>query len=299
MMYTIWSQQETQILKNNIGKDLDDLEKLLPARSRGSISSKIRKLSGQNTSTPSSGTKWTEAEIAHFPQDKNVDSKVLSEVAQKLPLRNKTSIWKKLKSLGYIWVKTELDLTPTEDNPYPMHGKPWTQEEIDQFPAAKIVNEEILGQTKARIPLRKPTSIWPKMKTLGYIWEEKEQVEAAPVEVVKELTPDAQYLVSLLHELGFRNPSFQKRGVTTLDMDAFKAFDIETNRREEIAKKYDLPEDFNSRQLHYAIGSISTVFPWEMSPLPEMLAAQKDPTILNIKAAAQALKARLEDYLNG
>ena len=297
MIYTKWSKEETFILETNMEKDLDELEKLLPARSRGSISSKIRKLDG--CIAPSSGNKWTEEEIEEFPEDKNVDSKILSEIAQRLPLRNKNSIWKKLKSLGYIWIKSDADLTPTEDNPYPMHGKPWTQEEIDQFPVTKIVNVDILKETQDKIPLRKPTAIWPKMRTLGYIWEEKESVEAAPVDVVKELSPDAQYLVSFLHELGFRNPSFQKRGVTTLGMDAFKAFDIETNHHDEIAEKYDLPKDFNSRQLHYALGSVSTAFPWEMSLLPEMLAAQKDPTILNVKAAAQALKARLEDYLNG
>jgi hypothetical protein len=300
MFHPKWTTIETQTLENNMEKSIETLEKLLPGRSRGSILSKMKKLKDLDkyVTIPSSGRAWTEEEISVFPEDKNVDSKVLTQVAQSLPLRNKNSIWKKMKSLGYVWIKSELDLTPTEENPYPMHGKPWTQEEINLFPENKTVNEEILRETQAKLPLRKPSSIWPKLKTLGYVWEASER----PVEVVTqspELNKDAEYLVSFLNELGFRKANFENRGTTVLGISAFDTFDTKPNCREEISTKYSLPEDFNSRQLIYAVNSIGTVFPWEMNLIPEILEAQKNPTTQNIKAAALALNNKLEKYLNG
>jgi hypothetical protein len=168
-----WTPQELDILLST--QDLDELEELLPNRSRGAIKSRLEIV----TSSP-----WTEDELKLFPENKVVNSLVMKELTDKIPGKTRNVIWQKLKESGYIWDKS-FSAESSDDNPYPDHGKKWTQEEIARFPQNKEVTAEILAEVQALIPRRKPTSIWPKMKSKGYVWAGAEEVETKSPSVVQ------------------------------------------------------------------------------------------------------------------
>jgi hypothetical protein len=236
---------------------------------------------------------WTKEEIALLPKDKNVTSDVLKHLCSILPHLTRDQIWGKLNREGYKWVKQESNYnqTPTEDNPYPNHGKPWTKEEIDHFPQDKVVTQEILDSVCNKI-YRKPGAIWKKMTEQGYSWHKVQ-------EETQELSNSAQRLISFLHELGFRAASAKYRGLPNLNVDTSEAFNIEIpDHRQSFAKNFHLPEDFNNRQLYYALGSRLSALPWDATTIPEVLEAQGNNSEENVRAAAIALKKRLEDFLN-
>jgi hypothetical protein len=276
-----WSIAELAILEST--NDLNELEALLPDRTPGAI--KKKKLDGVTSSAPK---KWTEEEILQFPTDKVVNKVILAAVSTQLS-RNRDQVWKKMKSLGYTWDK-DFVVEITEDNPYPDHGKLWTTEELALFPKDKVVNEEILNQVRALFPRRKPTSIWPKMKKEGYIWD----VQELPTtnEVISARTPEEEYVLSLAHEMGFSVP---QRGQPSLSPTLKNI----TSHREKIAQDFQLSDDFTSGELYYALGTRITPFPWEMEPIKEVATAYRNRDQASIYAAAKALHNKLEEFLNG
>ena len=272
-----WTKAELSILDTS--NDINELKKLLPERTSGAIKTKKTQL--KYTQEPS--VPWSAEEIALFPKTQKVDKAMLLELTEKLEFRDKNAIWKKLKSMGHVWVKTEIE-EPTEDNPYPMHGKLWTDEETAMFPVNKIVTKEIIDEVAAKLPLRKPSSIWPKMKKEGYVWEQQE----APV---NPLTSDEKYILSLAHELGFR----AQRGVPSLDPQLKGVED----HREQIARNFNLDEDFTSGELYCAIGGRISPLPWDMANYPEVATAHRKRDPESILAAAKVLHKALEAYING
>lgn len=254
----------------------------------GAIKAKIAQLQ-TNPEPGAVSVPWTAEEIALFPKAQKVDKAMLLELTEKLEFRDKNAVWRKLKSMGHIWVKTEIE-EPTDDNPYPMHGKLWTEEELALFPTDRIVTKEIIDEIAAKIPLRKPSSIWPKMKKEGYVWEQQEEV-VAKAPVVNTLTSNEKYILSLAHELGFR----AQRGVPSLDPQLNGVEDC----REQIASKFNLPEDFTGGELYCAIGSRISPLPWEMANFPEVAQAHRKRDPESILAAAKVLHKALEAYING
>lgn len=276
-----WTKQELDILSST--DDFEELAILLPNRTLGAIKSKRKEL------TTFSSEAWTEDEILKFPSERVVNTLILQEVAEKLPNRSKDQIWKKMKSRGYIWDK-DFKAEATEENPYPDHGKKWTAEELSRFPADKNVDAEILKEVQALFPRRKPSSIWPKMKKEGYIWIPSEEIKEE--EVISSLSSEEELIFSIAYELGFRKP---EKGITGLQPYLQKPAD----RRSDIANKFDLPEDFTQGELHYAIGTRITPFPWEMEPIPEVVTAHHYRDHNSILEAAKALHSRLEAFING
>jgi hypothetical protein len=164
-----WTPQELELLLST--EDLDELEKLIPNRSRSAIKTRRELvLAGP----------WTNEELSLFPDNKIVNSAVVQELVEKLPGKTRNVVWNKLKERGYIWDKS-FSAEATEDNPYPDHGKKWTKEETAKFPKDKVVTPEILAEVQALLPRRKPTSVWSKMKTEGYVWVEEGETKSPSV----------------------------------------------------------------------------------------------------------------------
>ena len=284
-----WSNAELAVL--NTTDDIEELKSKLPDRTAGAIRAKIAQLNKEPTEKKISEP-WTRVEIDQFPTNKKVDKDILSEVAEKLH-RDKNTVWKKMKSLGYEWVKTEA--VPTEDNPYPMHGLKWTEEELTHFPEAKEVTKEILDEVIAKIPLRKPSSMWPKMKKEGYIWVAPEE-PAKPIEeqkVEETLTEDEKYVLSLAHELGFRVKNDQKSPAIEPGLEDKYGY------KNRIATDFELSQDFTSGELYYAIGQRISPFPWEMNHCDEVAQAYAKRDKESIMKAAKALHQILEEFING
>lgn len=165
-MFKKWTKAEEDILKQEY--TIDELVELLPGRTKGAIIKRLEMVTTWDRSP------WTEEEIALFPREQLVNTDILNKLSDKLPSRHKDQIWKKLKSRGYIWDK-EYKPEASEDNPYPDHGKKWTLEETSLFPKEKEVTADILAEVQAKLPRRKPSTIWPKMKKEGYIWVKEEE----------------------------------------------------------------------------------------------------------------------------
>ena len=280
-----WSNAELSIL--NSYEDIKELAILLPTRTEGAIRSKIAQLK-KDPVFKEPNTPWDQEELDQFPTEKEVNKPILYALADKLG-RDKNHLWKKMKSMGYIWVKSVPEVT--KDNPYPMHGLKWTDEELALFPAEKEVTTEILNEIIAKIPMRKPSSIWPKMKKEGYIWVSDEP-EVTEQQVVKGLSKDELYVLSLAYELGFRKP---ESGSISLEPQLTNVED----HRAKIAKKFYLPDDFTSTDLFLALNARITPFPWEMEPLEEVQAAYRNRDQASILEAAKVLHSRLERFING
>lgn len=280
-----WSNAELSIL--NSSEDIKELAILLPTRTEGAIRSKIAQLK-KDPVFKEPNTPWDQEELDQFPTEKEVNKPILYALADKLG-RDKNHLWKKMKSMGYIWVKSVPEVT--KDNPYPMHGLKWTDEELALFPAEKEVTTEILNEIIAKIPMRKPSSIWPKMKKEGYIWVSDEP-EVTEQQVVKGLSKDELYVLSLAYELGFRKP---ESGSISLEPQLTNVED----HRAKIAKKFYLPDDFTSTDLFLALNARITPFPWEMEPLEEVQAAYRNRDQASILEAAKVLHSRLERFING
>jgi hypothetical protein len=233
-----------------------------------------------------------------FPKERLVNTTILYKIAEALPNRTRDQIWKKMKSMGYVWDK-DFREEVSENNPYPDHGKKWTEEEIGLFPENKTVNKEILEEVIAKLPRRKPSSIWPKMKKEGYIWEAEEEKPSLAMtkegEVILAHTPEEKFAISLVYELGFRQPSRLSKQPT---LQPYITPSSDHNSYA-IAECFNLTPDFTAGELYYAIGTRITPFPWEMEPIEEVAAAYRNRDQASIKAAAQALHAKLERYLNG
>ena len=278
-----WTKEELNTLTTT--DDINQLAALLPGRTLGAIRKKKMEII---TFSPDP---WTEDELLKFPTDRLVNTRILYELAEKLPNRSRDQIWRKMKSHGYIWDKDFVQ-EATEDNPYPDHGKKWTVEELALFPLDKNVDEKILKEVQALFPRRKPSSIWPKMKKEGYIWVKTEDEEATEQKESVLLSNEDKFAISLAYEIGFR---FPERNVISMEPYLSKP----ENRRDEIASKFNLDENFTQGELYYAIGTRITPFPWEMEPIPEIATAYKTRNPKEILAAAKALHAKLEEYLNG
>lgn len=285
-----WSKVEIAVLATS--EDIEELKKKLPDRTNGAIKSKIAQLKKDPEPKTTIFTPWTEEEIALFPREEKVNKAILEDLARKLKPRDKNSIWKKMKSMEYVWESTISE--PTEDNPYPNHGKLWTAEELAQFPTEKLVNKEILDEVTTKIPLRKPTSIWPRMKKDGYIWDAPEEEETAK-EIVEtiQLSEDEKYVLSFAHELGFRSKA--QRGSPALNPGLKEVEDY----REKISVDFELPLDFTSGELYYAVGNRISPFPWDSFNHPEIVKAYRDRDRKSILEAAKVLHQALEDYING
>lgn len=285
-----WSKVEIAVL--DMWDDIEELKKKLPDRTVGAIKSKIAQLNKDPEPKKASSMPWTEEEIALFPREEKINKAILESLAQKLKPRDKSSIWRKLKSMEYVWEATAAE--PTEDNPHPNHGKLWTAEELAQFPAEKLVNKEILYEVIAKIPLRKPTSIWPRMKKDGYIWDtpEEEETVKETVEIV-QLSDDEKYVLSFAHELGFRSKA--QRNSPSLNPGLKDVADY----REKISVDFELPLDFTSGELYYAVGNRISPFPWDSFSHPEIAKAYRDRDRKSILEAAKVLHQALEDYING
>lgn len=283
-----WSNAELAVLSTT--DDLEELKSKLPDRTEGAIKAKILQLN-REPSEKKISEPWTRIEIDQFPTDRKVDKSILSEVAEKLR-RDKNTVWKKMKSLGYEWVKTEA--VPTDDNPYPMHGLKWTEEELAHFPEAKEVTKEILDEVIAKISLRKPSSIWPKMKKEGYIWVAPEEDKVKPdLKIEETLTEDEKYVLSLAHELGFRSKNSQKSPAIEPGLED------KYGHKDKIASDFNLPVWFTSGELYYAIGQRISPFPWEMSYQEEVAIAYAKRDKKSIMEAAKVLHQALEEYING
>jgi hypothetical protein len=282
-----WTNAELDLLKTT--DELEELTILLPSRTKGAIKKKLLEVRSGSSDI------WTEEELLQFPTERVVNKLILAAVAEKLS-RSRDQVWRKMKSRGYVWDK-DFKEEATEDNPYPDHGKKWTPEELALFPEDKLVNAEILEKVQALFPRRKPTSIWPKMKKEGYVWdkveEEKPQLDTAEEEASLTHTPQENFVLSLAYELGFRAPT---RG-SAYALEPY--LNPTSNERASIANKFDLPEDFTSGELYYAIGTRITPFPWEMEPIEEVATAYRNRDQASVKAAAQALYDKLGKYLNG
>lgn len=283
-----WSKAELTILDTS--NDINELKKRLPDRTLGAIKTKKAQL--QYNQEPTVSVPWSAEEIALFPKTQKVDKAMLAELAEKLEFRDKNAIWKKLKSMGHVWIKTEIE-EPTEDNPYPMHGKLWTEEELALFPTDKIVTKEIIDELAAKLPLRKPSSIWPKMKKEGYVWEQQEEKVVAKSIEVNPLSNNEKYVLSIAHELGFRAQT--QRGVPSLEPQLTGVEDC----REQIASKFNLPEDFTGGELYCAIGGRISPLPWDIASFPEVATAHRKRDPESILAAAKVLHKALEAYING
>lgn len=276
-----WSNAELALLETT--DDISKLAALLPGRTPGAIKKKRLEVIAEP---------WSDEEIAQFPADRNVNSTTLAQLAKKLN-RNRDQLWKKLKASGYVWNKDHIEEV-SEEQPYPDHGKKWTAEELALFPGDKTVNEEILAKVQAALPRRKPSSIWPKMKKEGYVWEASETPEhTSEGEIVPTRSPEENFVLSLAYELGFRKPT---RG-STYSLEPY--LEATENNRADIAKRFNLPEDFTSGELHYSITNRITPFPWEMDSIPEVAKAYRDRDSASILEAAKALHAKLEAYING
>lgn len=282
-----WSNAELALLETT--DDISELAILLPGRTLGAIRKK--KLDMRSFSKEP----WTEEEVLQFPAERVVNKLILSELANKLAPKSKDQIWKKMKSLGYIWDK-DFQEEATDDNPYPDHGKKWTPEELALFPEGKLVNAEILEKVQALFPRRKPTSIWPKMKKEGYFWDKEEKPQLAMTndgEIILAHTPQENFVLSLAYELGFRTPT---RG-SAYALEPY--LNPTSNDRDAIASKFGLPEDFTSGELYYALGTRITPFPWEMEPIDEVATAYRNRDQKSIMEAAKALHSKLEKFING
>jgi len=288
-----WSKAELDALK--VTNDIDELRRLLPDRTEGAIKAKILQLS-RDPEPKEAPAPWTRVELDQFPTEMKVDKLILHSLADKLG-RDKNTLWRKMKSLGYVWVKSTEPLEATEDNPYPMHGQKWTDEELALFPQEKEVTKEILDEVITKIPFRKPSSIWPKMKKEGYIWvapEEPQQPTLPPViNAIEILTEDEKYVLSLSHELGFRKRNNQKSPAIEPGLEDKYGY------KDRIATDFGLSEAFTGGELYYAIGQRISPFPWDMNYCEEIAIAYRKRDKQSIMAAAEALHARLEEFING
>jgi hypothetical protein len=275
-----WTNLELSILAST--DDIAVLQAKLPNRSLKAIKSKKKEIS-----LPGS-LPWTQEEIALLPKEVVFNKATLLDLMSKLPTRTREEIYKKLQASGYKWESTAPE-EATEDNPYPDSGKKWTKEEISLFPENKEVTSEVLAEVQALLPRRKPTAIWPKMKSEGYIWVSTVEDK---IQEVTPLNKDEAYVLSLAYELGFR--ASNERGQPTLSPALPKQEDL----RPQIAKNLNLPEDFNSGELLYAIIERVSPFPWD-SGRKEIAQAYKTRSKEDIRAAAEKLHTALGYYLNG
>lgn len=261
--------------------DIAVLQAKLPNRTLSAIKKKKKDLA-----LPESAP-WTKEELALFPEETVFNKAILLDLTNKLPTRTRDEVYRKLKSSGYTW-DSESPEEPTEENLYPDHGKRWTKEEINRFPRDKEVTPEILEEVQKLFPRRKPTSIWPKMKSEGYIWVTPEEDKKEEAHSISE---EESYVLSFAYELGFRAST--ERGQPTLSPALPKPEDL----RPQIAKNFNLPEDFNSGELLYAIIERLSPFPWDSSR-KELAQAYKTRAPEDIRAAAEKLHAALGYYLN-
>lgn len=275
-----WTSLELSILATT--DDIAILQAKLPNRTLSAIKKKKKDLALPDSEP------WTQEELSLLPSNKIFGKSTLLDLTSKLPTRTRDEIYRKLKASGYTWDSTTPEET-TEDNPYPDHGKKWTKEEISKFPENKEVTPEILAEVQALLPRRKPTSIWPKMKSEGYIWVAPEEDK---VQEATSLNKEEAYVLSLAYELGFRTSN--ERGQPTLSPALPKQEDL----RPQIAKNLNLPEDFNSGELLYAIVERVSPFPWD-SGRKEIAQAYKTRDKDDIRAAAEKLHTALGYYLNG
>lgn len=278
-----WTNAELSALKQT--NDIDELVNLIPGRTKSAIQKKIKELANYNPDP------WTDVELSVFPSNKLVNKKILLEITEKLPNRHRDQVWKKLKSMGYVWDK-EYTEEQSDDNPYPDHGKPWRKEEMAHFPENKFVTKEILAQVQAALPRRKPSSIWPKMSKEGYIWQ-AEVAEAQETPQLPEISREENFVLDIAYELGFKSPQIGSRQPTLSP-----AIKRDPNK-EAIADHFDLTDDYTSGDVYYALQKRVTPFPWEMSHSEEIAEAYKKRDSASIKEAAKVLHARLESYLNG
>lgn len=274
-----WTNLELSILATT--DDIAVLQAKLPNRTLSAIKKKKKDLA-----IPESAP-WTREELALFPEETIFNKAILLELTNKLPTRTRDEVYRKLKSSGYTWDPATPE-EATEENPYPDHGKRWTKEEISRFPKEKEVTPEILEEVQKLFPRRKPTSIWPKMKSEGYIWVAPEESK----EETYTLSKEESYVLSFAYELGFRSST--ERGQPTLSPALPKPEDL----RPQIAKNFELPEDFNSGELLYAIIERLSPFPWD-SGRKELAQAYKTRAPEDIRAAAEKLHTALGYYLNG
>lgn len=279
-----WTKEELN--KLSITDDIAELTLLLPDRTLGAIKKKKLEL------LYSYSNEWKDEELLEFPlEDKVVNKLILSNIAARIPNKSRDQIWRKMKSIGYVWDK-DFQAEITEDNPYPDHGKKWTAEEIALFPVDRNVTAEILEGIQALFPRRKPSSIWPKMKKEGYVWVSEEKEEAAAPEQ-QSLSKEESYVLSLAHELGFSATT--KRGEPSLAPGLKNVQD----HREEIAANFNLSKDFNSGELLYALIARISPFPWDSAEYPEVTKAYKDRSRESTLEAAKVLHKALESYING
>lgn len=261
-----WTPKEEALLAKHT---LDELEVLLPGRTRSAIKSRMERL---NTWGPK---EWERYELEVLPSNSQIDAELLSEISERLPQRHRDEVWLKLKSRGCVWTKNSEDL-------YPDHGKKWTKEETDLFPTDLNVTKEILAEVTAKLPRRKPDNIWPKMKKMGYIWvPEEKPSEVKPAE-------ETELATCIAAEIGF-----SRRAKTRLE----PAFDA-PDRRDEIAKLLELPQDFTQLELIKALQARVTVFPWEMQVTEAQVVAIREPTYDNKVVAARELIRKLEEFLS-
>lgn len=271
-----WTKAELDLL--NTSNDIEELALLLPERKPSAIK---KKLVEQRTW---SKAPWTEDEIIQFPREKVVNKVMLYSLEDKLAPRTRDEIWHKMLKMGYTWDKSFKEEV-TEDNPYPDHGKKWTKEEMAVFPEDKLVTAEILDEVIAKIPRRKPTSIWPKMKKEGYIWQAAEKEEEAVIEAQPVMSEDEAYVLGIASELGFNKMLAPNISVSS--------------DRTQIADQFDLEDEFTSGELLYAITNRISPFPWDMTPLPEVAKAYRTNKQADKMEAAKALYAKIGKFING
>ena len=262
-----WSTEEINILKTY--NDIDTLVKLLPRRTKSAIEAKRVAV-----------REWTEEEIALFPKTTEVTAEILKPLAAKLSVDSR-ALWNVLKARGHVWSTDSSEGGSQLSQEYPMHGKPWTNAELALFPADKTVpvTKEVLNEIIAKIPTRKPTSIWPRMKKEGYIWD----TESEEATTETKIGDDEALVLSIAYELGFK--STRKPGQRTLTPELKNVED----RREQIAKKFELSKDFTSAELLYKIMMTLSPLPWDQQGYPEVLEAYRNPTHENKKKAAKVL----------
>lgn len=270
-----WTKAELDIL--NTSSDIEELATLLPGRTQVAIK---KKLIEQRTW---SKAPWSQEELIQFPAEKVVNKVILHSLEDKLSPRTRDEIWVKMKAMGYIWdsgFKEEV----SDENPYPDHGKKWAKEELALFPVDRLVTAEILDDIIAKIPRRKPTSIWPKMKKEGYIWQAAEKEEVV-TQAQPTLSENEAYVLGIASELGFNKLLAPNINVSS--------------DRTQIADQFDLEDEFTSGELLYAITNRISPFPWDMTPLPEVAKAYRTNKQADRMEAAKALYAKIGKFING
>jgi hypothetical protein len=140
-MTNFWTNEEQSIIES--GKSFEDLKRLLPNRSEGAIKSRLRKLEQPTTQKEKTDRHtWTNEELAILGslQSKEVDKETLDSVIKRLPhITDSGKIWRKMKSLGFVWVKEEVEQAVVETK----IGVP-----INNY--AALVSSVLLGQTSKK-----------------------------------------------------------------------------------------------------------------------------------------------------